>query len=214
MVKEVLIMHNIKSIFITLTLFTIIFQGCGSDNDSTQAYPTAIGESVSMVNNESNAFMAPSEQALKIVTDEIGNILKIHIVELNEKEATSFTKETNYCDVSGEKNLENSGNIETIVSRTEYKLCQNEQNSQDGTIEVSYLQNNNDGKFPQALMFSIQELYTFNKIIFKENVVIKGNNIRYDEEGSLKSIDLDISGNIEYNYQTLILKNLEQTINF
>jgi len=207
-------MHNIKSIFITLTLFVIIFQGCGSDISSTKTYPTAIAESASIVSNDPNATMAPSEQALKAMGNEIGTILKMHIVELNEKEATTFTKETNYCDISGEKNLENSGNIEKIVSTTHYKLCKNEKNIQNGTIEISYALNNNDGKFPQILELNVHKDYTFNTMVLKKDVLIQSNNITYNQNGSIKSMNLDINGDIEYNYQTLSLKNLEQSINF
>ncbi|MBU1668089.1 hypothetical protein KKC13_06685 [bacterium] len=207
-------MHNIKFVFIALTLFTIIFQGCGNDTSSTKTYPTAIAESASIVSTDPNATMAPSEQALKVVANEIGNILKTHIVELNEKEATTFTKETNYCDVSGEKNLENSGNIEKIVSTTNYKLCRNEKSIQDGNIEISYALNNSDGKFPKILELRVQKNYTFNKMVLKKDVFIKSNDITYNEDGSVKSMNLDIGGDVEYNYQTLTLKNLEQTINF
>lgn len=207
-------MYHTKFIFITLILLTLIFQGCGNDTNSTKSYPTAIGESASIVSSEPNATMVPSEQFLNTITDEIGSILKMHIVEINEKEATTFSKETNYCDISGEKNLENAGDITEIVSNNIYTLCQNETNIQNGTIKINYLENNSEGKFPQSLLLNIEELYTFNDIIFKENVVIEGNNINYNEDGSLKSIDLDISGNIEHDYQTLLLKNLTQTINF
>jgi len=212
-------MHNITSIFITLTLFTIIFQGCGSDftekNLSTsRTYPTAIAESISIITKDPNATMAPNQQTLKVVANEIGNILKMHIEEHNKQEAISFTKETHYCDISGEKILENSGNIEKIVSTINYKLCQNEKNIQNGDIQIIYALNNSDGKFPKTLELNVQKEYSFNQIILKKDVVIKSDDITYNEDESVKSIHLDISGNIKDSYQTLSLKNLKQTIIF
>lgn len=207
-------MYNVKSLFISLTLFTLIFQGCGNDKESIKHYPTAIGESASIVSNEPNSTMAPSQQALTLLTNETGNILKTHIVELNEKEATSFTKETNYCDISGEKNLENSGTLSNIVSNTEYKLCQSEDNIQNGNIEISYSSSNPDGKFPQALQLTVKEDYSFNNIFLKTGVIIESSHITYSEDGMVKTIHLKISGDIKYNYQTLTVKDLEETITF
>lgn len=207
-------MYNVKALFISLTLFALIFQGCGNNKESIKTYPTAIGESASIVNNEPNSTMAPSQQALTLLVNETGNILKTHIVELNEQEATSFTKETNYCDISGEKNLENSGTLSNIVSNTEYKLCQNEHNIQNGNIEISYSSSNPDGKFPQSLQLTVKDNYSFNNIFFNTGVIIKSSHISYSEDGKVKSIHLKISGDIEYNHQTLTIKNLEEIITF
>lgn len=208
-------MHNIKSRFISLSLLAILFHGCGnSEIDSSQTYLIAIGESASLVSNESNATMAPSEEALKLVVTEIGKVIQTHINEMNEKEAITFIKETNYCEISGVKNVENSGTLTNIVSTMNYNNCNNDTTIQNGTIEINYRQNDDDGKFAQSLQLTIKENYTFNKIILKENLVVSSDTVGYYPDGSVKSFDIKITGVVDYNYQTLSFQNREKTFSF
>lgn len=207
-------MNTIKTLFILLSLSGFIFQGCSSDSSSIKTYPTAIGESASIVTAEPNATMAPSEQALKIVSNEIGTILKTHISTLNEKEATMFTKEVNYCDISGEQLLENSGDFSEIISQSSYTVCKNEKNSQHGKIQISYKLTNNDGKFPQAIEIVVHEDYTFNELTLNQNTTLNTSNISYKSDGSIARIDFIVNGTVQYNYQTFSFSNLTKTITF
>lgn len=204
-------MKNFKTLFAMLTLITTLFQGCESDSSPPKTYSTALGEAVSMVSSDDTS-MAPHPLTSKAIGENIAAILKADLMKLNNKEALSFSKETNYCDISGLIELENSGTLEKIITNKSYKLCKNDQNSQDGSIRVNYNLADDEGKYPKNIDLLVRENYTFNTITLKKDTQIQSS-ITYNDDKSLKSISLTLTGVVEYNYGTYNLKNLETNIN-
>ena len=206
-------MKNFKKLFAMLTLLTTLFQGCGSDSSPPKTYSTALGEGVSMVSSDNDSSMAPHPLTSKAIGENIAAILKADLMKLNNKEALSFSKETNYCDISGLIELENSGTLQKIITNKSYKLCKNDQNSQDGSIRVNYNLADDEGKYPKNIDLLVRENYTFNTITLQKDTKIQSS-ITYNKDKSLKSISFILTGVIEYNYGTYTLKSLKTNINF
>jgi len=207
-------MKSHKLLFITTLLFGSLMQGCGTERQSEISAPTAIGESASITTNEPNAKMAPSKHALKAVSNQIANILQLHIHELNAKEAVSFDKETNYCDISGVKNAEHRGNLEKIIMNNHYETCKSTNSVQNGEIQITYKELDENGQFPKSLEMTSSDDYKFNNLTLNKNTYIESNEITYSQNNSIKSISLKINGTV-YNYtQKIELKNYNYQILF
>ncbi len=196
----------------TISLFAILLQGCGSSSEDSKAkvYPTAIGEGLSITTDEKNALMAPSVHALKEVGNNIGHILKTHITELNEKEAISFAKEMNYCDISGHKESTSTGTLQKLINNTHYLTCKSDESNQNGDIELTYEETDSEGKYPQVVTLRVKEAYSFNDIIFKKDLTVEST-VLYNEDKSLKKISLKATGVVNFDYQTITLKDFEST---
>lgn len=203
-------MKNYKTMLIGLSLFSMLFQGCQSSDDSTTAtvYPTAIGKAVSITSDEKNAVMAPSVHALEEVANNIGNILKIHIEELNQKEAVSFNIEAFYCDISGFRTVENAE-----VLNIKYDACKTEESMQQGIIELTYTKTDSEWKYPKVVKLIVKENYTFNDTLLQKELIVEAT-IGYHEDKSVKEISSKVTGLVDFDHQTITLKGFKQEITF
>ena len=192
-------------------MFTLLFQGCGSSNKSTptKIYPTAIGEAISITNDEKNSVMAPSPHLLEEIANNIANILKAHIVEINQQEAINFTKEINYCDISGEKESSSTETLKKFITMTHYKTCKSQKSNQHGTIELTSELTDSDGKYPKTLKLLVKKAYTFNDMVLQRDLMVESK-ILYHENKSLNKISLKMNGIVNFKYQTLKFENFEQ----
>ena len=207
-------MKNHKTLFISTLLFGLLMQGCGTESQSEVSSPKAIGDSASIITNEPNAKMAPSRHALEAVSTQIGDILELHINELNEKEAVSFDKETHYCDISGVKNAENRGNLEQIIINKHYEICKNTNTIQNGEIQITYTELDENGQFPKALEMTSSYDYKFNNLTLNKELHIESKEISYNKDHSIKSITLKINGTVHNYTQKLELKNYKHQVLF
>ena len=207
-------MKNHKILFISTFLFGLLIQGCGTEKQLKTSSPKAIGESASITTNDSNAKMAPSKHALKSVSNQIGKILKLHIDELNAQEAVSFDKETHYCDISGVKNTEHHGDLQKIIMNKHYRTCKNTNHIQNGKIQITYKELDENGQFPKSLDMTSTHEYKFNNLTLNKEIYIESKKITYNNSGLVKSISLKITGTV-YNYtQKLQFKNYKHQFLF
>ena len=197
---------------LTMLLGTLLFVGC-EESEETTTYPTALETAASVVTTELNATMAPSPSTLKSINRNIATILKTDIQTQNEKEATTFTKETQYCDISGIKESTNEGTLEKITKIQKFNACKNAQYLQNGHLTIDYDEMNNEGKFPKVVKLIVEDDFTFNDILLKKGTVITSN-IEYNADNSIKSISLTSNGVIMYQYGTYGLVNDSDTVNF
>jgi len=198
-------MKTFKTLFIKISFLGLAFQGCGGAVKPKKTHPTTtIGSAVSLTAEEERANTRDQEIAI---------MLKTRIDEINQQEATSFSKMINYCDISGLKDLENSGTMEKIVATTHYESCENDNNMQNGDTIMTYEQTDEDGKFPEFLTLVAQDDYNFNKITLKKDASVECN-INYNEDQSVESMVVLISGTVEYNSQTYTLNNHQEVIRF
>ena len=207
-------MKNHKLFFFTTILFSLLTQGCGTDKKVEISSPKAIGEGVSIITDKPNSEMAPSKYALKSVSNQIGNIIKIHIDELNNKEAISFDKETNYCDISGLKESEHLGNMKEITIKRTYKTCKNEHTLQNGEIKVTFKKVNEEGKLPQSVEFIVPNGYQFNQLTLNNDIQVMSADINYNQDNSLKSLTLKINGTLYHYTQKIELTNYSHQVLF
>jgi hypothetical protein len=198
-------MKTFKILFIKMSFLGLAFQGCGAGSPkSKKTYPTAIGTAVSLT--------AQQERANEL-SQEFSKMMQSHLAEINQQEATIFSKTTNYCDISGLKDFENSGDLYKIITKTNYQSCENDKNTQNGDTIMTYEQTDDDGKFPELLTLVAQNNYNFNNINLQKDASIECN-IDYNEDKSIHSMTLLISGTVEFNSQTYVLNNHQEIINF
>ena len=207
-------MKKHQILFITTLLFGIFMQGCGTENTTQVSTPKAIGESVSIVTDKPNTQMTVSRHALESVSNQIANILKLHINELNEREAISFDKETLYCDISGVKNAEHRGNLQKIIMNNHYKTCKSINSIQNGEIQITYNELDENGQFPKSLEMISSNDYQFNHLTLNKNTLIETKEISYTKNGSIQTLSLKINGTV-YNYtQKLEFDNYSHQVLF
>ena len=207
-------MNRYRQLPLIIAFFSLIVQGCDSTSTSKENSSTAIGESVSIVTDVPNAEMAPSIHALEGLSTQVGEIVKLHIEELNGKEAIDFNKETNYCDISGLKESEHRGNREKITTNMHYKTCKTSESTQNGEVQITYRETNQDGKFPKALELTVPNRYQFNTLTLNQGIVIESDHITYNEDHSVKSIALKINGTVNDKVQEFEIKNYSYKILF
>ena len=198
-------LNTFKIFFIKMSFLGLAFQGCGAGSPkSKKTYPTAIGSAVSLT---------AAQERENNIQEEVSKMMQTHLVEINQEEATSFSKTTNYCDISGLKDSENSGNIYKITKKTTYQSCRNDNNIQNGDTIMTYKQTNEDGKFPEFLELIAQNNYNFNNMTLQKDTSIECN-ITYNKDKSLNSMVLLISGTVEFNSEFYTLNNHQEIINF
>ncbi|SFV54871.1 hypothetical protein MNB_SV-14-55 [hydrothermal vent metagenome] len=199
-------MKRFKILFIKISFLGLALQGCGAGGTKTKKnYPTAIGSAVSMTAEEAkNSTLIPK----------LSKMLQIHLNEINELEATSFSKTINYCDITGLQEQETFGTLENISRKTNYQSCENDNNTQNGDIVMTYNNTDEDGKFPKYLELQAQNDYNFNNITLKEGATIECQNISYKEDKSIESMIILINGKVEYNSEVYNLENHQEIINF
>ena len=189
-----------------MSFLGLAFQGCGGGGatKTKKTYPTAIGSAVSLTAGE--------ERKIGL-RQELSKMMQSHLMEINQQEATIFSKTTNYCDISGLKDSENLGNIYNITKRTTYQSCRNDNNTQNGDTTMTYTHTDADGKFPEFLALIAQNNYNFNNMTLEKDASIECN-ITYNKDKSLNSMVLLISGTVQYNSETYTLDNHQEIINF
>ena len=201
-----------KSFIIFIGTLTMILQGCGG-NDSSTTYPTTLGTSISMDTTEEGAVMAPNTNTVKSIAQEISTILKADITSFNEKVTVAFSKETNYCDISGLIESENVGTVENITSIQNYENCQEEKSLQHGKKNIDYSQMDSDGKYPKNLYLTVSEDYSFNNMELKKDLTVESS-IVYNRDNSIKEITLKINGKLTLDNINYGLLNITQTITY
>ena len=208
------IMKKYTLLFIATIFFSLLTQGCESDSNEQTSTPKSIGESTSVVNNDPNVKMAPNKHTLTDISQIIASIIQLHVLELNKKEAISFSTETNYCDISGLKNLEHSGDLSHIQTISNYAACQNEKQLQHGTIQITYTHVNSEGKVPKSVNIKALDSYKFNYLKLEKNLYIESSKLQYKNDDSLKSMNIKINGTLTFYTQEIDLKNYTSTVIF
>ena len=198
-------LKTLKILLIKLSFLGLAFQGCAGGTKTKKSYPTAIGSAVSLT---------AQEEEVNNVSKELSKIVQIHLDEINQKEATSFSQATNYCEISGLKDSQNSGNMQKITTTTNYQSCKSDNNIQNGNTIMTYEETDEDGRFPKALRLQAQNDYNFNNIKLKEGATVTCKNIRYNSDQSLESMVILINGTVEYNTQTYTLEDHQEVISF
>ena len=201
-------MKRFKILFIKISFLGLALQGCGAGatTKNKKNYPTAIGTAVSMT--------AEEENNNNNLIQKLSTIVEVHLNEINQMEATSFSKTINYCDITGLQEQETFGTINKIIRKTNYQSCRNDNNTQNGDTVMTYNNTDEDGKFPQYLELQAQNDYNFNNITLKEGATIACKSISYKEDQSIDSMIILINGTVEYNSEVYNLENHQETINF
>jgi hypothetical protein len=189
---------------------TSIIQSCSGGSSSS---PTTLGDSASITTSDAGAIMAANPTTLKGIGKEIAEVLKMDIITLNQKEATTFTKETNYCDISGLVNSENSGTFVEMRTQNIYEKCKTEKNLQDGNISITYTKMDDEGKYPKKTSLNIENDYTFNNIELKKDLTVQSD-IVYNKNKNIHSITLTINGIVNYQRGTYTLRENKQIIHY
>ena len=199
-------MKRFKIFFIKISFLGLAFQGCGAGATKTKkSYPSAIGTGISMTAKEAKN---------NKLTQKLSHMLQVHLAKINKLEATSFSKTTNYCDITGLQEQETFGTIKKITRTTNYQSCKNDNNTQNGDTVMTYNNTDEDGKFPQYLELQAQNDYNFNNITLKEGATIACKSISYKEDQSIESMIILINGTVEYNSEVYNLENHKEIINF
>ena len=192
-----------------MSFLGLALQGCGASTGGVKTtkknYPTAIGSAVSLTAEEERA---------NNLTQNLAKIAETQINKINQQEATSFSKTTNYCDISGIQREELFGTIDKITKMSNYQSCKNDNNIQNGETVMTYENTDDDGKFPTALELQAQNDYNFNDITLKEGATIECQDINYNEDKTVESMTILINGTIEYNSKIYTLENHHEVINF
>ncbi len=196
-------------LFLTTLIGLLLFSGC-EDNKNKLLQPTALGEAVSIINIDPNATMAPAPTTLKSITSKIAKIVEVDVTTENQKEATSFSKEIRYCDISGVREFEykHQGVLQKIEK---FKACKTTQHIQNGHLTFKYKGLDSNGKYPQVVNITVNEEYTFNNILLKKGTIIESK-IDYNSDKSIKNISIKVNGVVTYKYGTYRLINDEENI--
>jgi len=203
-------MRRFKILFIKMSFLGLAFQGCGAGgavqtSKTKKTYPTAIGTAVSIRADEIKN-NRPTKALSKIMVTQLN--------EINQLEATNFSKNLRYCEVSGLKEQETLGTLEKIIRKTDYQSCENDNNVQNGDTVMRYNNTNEDGKFPHYLELQASNDYNFNNITLKEGATIECQDINYKEDKSIESMTIVINGTVEFNSETYNLENHQEVITF
>lgn len=196
-----------------ISILILLLQGCGSNSESTTTYATTLGDGVSIGTTDEGAVMAPNVNTVKAIAEEVSTILKANISEYNDKEALDLSKTTNYCDVSGLREYYGTGTNQSISSKQSYQNCQEDENLHHGKINLDYTEMDAEGKYPKNLELSISEDYTFNSTDLKKDLIVNST-IIYNDDNSIKQIEVKINGEINYNDMNYSLQNICQTIDY
>ncbi|SFV50331.1 hypothetical protein MNB_SV-12-1820 [hydrothermal vent metagenome] len=205
---------NIRKTLILLNIFalSLFFQACGKDaNNNSEQKPMAVGTATSIsFSSKENSDMDKSD--IEILTQRLGQILQKHIQTINNKEATIFTKQLNYCELGGSINVANYGKVQNHTKAISFNLCKDDEIIQNGNIELSYYNANEDGKFPELLNIVVQKPYFFNDLNLTKDTKIQVSNIVYSNSKVL-SFETSTTGRIIIDKRKVFnLQNFEQRI--
>jgi hypothetical protein len=205
-------MFKYFKLFITTGFFSFFLQACGN-NASKKKQPTAVGHGTSFSTTDVDTSIDSNKPTLEDIGQRVGEILKSEILTINEQEATEFTNETTYCDISGLKESQTTGSYEKILSSKQYESCQNENYVQHGNVQLEYSNMDDEGKYPKIISLNISNNYLFNSTQFKKDFKVEST-VTYHKNKSIKSINLKINGNLNYENTNYNLQNVEQVINY
>ncbi len=195
---------------IIILIHILTFSGCGENRNCTCS-KSILGEATSVISSDSNATMAPTSTTLKKITQNIISIIQIDLETENQKEATTFTKETIYCDISGLKEFEYQGDFNKIIKKEKFDNCKNSLYLQNGQIIVYYNKMNSEGKYPQKITLNVEDDYSFNDILLKKGSIIESQ-ITYNSDREISSINIKVNGVVTYQYGTYQLINDQDSI--
>jgi hypothetical protein len=203
-----------KLIFIKLSALSLLFQGCGKDANTkknSNVQHTALGTATAIsFSSRENSDM--NELDMEVLNSRLSLVLKNHIQTINNKESTQFSKQTNSCTLSGLINTENYGEIESHTKVISFELCQDDEIIQNGDIEVSYFNANENGKFPELLNIVVQKPYFFNDLNLTKDTEIEVFNIVY-ADSRIVSFDTFVTGQLIIDkHKVFNLQNFEQRI--
>jgi len=193
-----------------LSILISILQGCGNEN-STTTYATTLAEAPALTRTDAGATINPA--TLDNISKEVATLIQTEITQLNEKEAITFNKETNYCDISGLKESQYRGDFQKITTTQSYNNCQETHNVHHGKLNINYNNLNEEGKYPTTMNLTIEEDFTFNKTNLKKNTTIESN-IAYNSDKTIKEIHLKINGHLNHNHENYELQNITQRVAF
>jgi hypothetical protein len=196
--------------FISILILTL--QGCGG-GDSSSTYQTTLSTSISVHSAEESAVMAPNSNTMKDISVKISSILKTDITAFNKKVIVEFDKETNYCDISGLRESQNSGTLKKVTSTKNYENCQEEKTLEHGKVNIDYSRMDTEGKYPKALYLTVKEAYRFNHIELKKDLTVESS-ITYNADKSINQIILKINGKLTLDGIDYGLLNLTQTVTY
>lgn len=202
-------MKTLKLFILTMTLF---FSACGESGGNASS-STIIGRASSIINSDPNATMAPSSATLKSILNDVATIVQTDVQNQNQKEATSFTKTTQYCDISGVLEYENRGTLANITKLEKFTTCKDEKYLQHGNLTINYLQTDSDGKYPKLVKTTVNNDYTVNDLLLKKGTIIESQ-ISYNSDNSINTIVVKINGVVSYQYGNYSLKNTQESIKF
>jgi len=204
-----------STLFLLSTIsINLLFVGCGEGHKNNSTEIGSIGNAAAIVTTEDNPTMVPSPSTLNSITYKLAGILQEDVQSQNKKEATSFTKETRYCEISGMKESNNQRNIECITKTEKFSHCKTApQQIQNGLLQIDYRKMNSDGKFPKELNLTVMSDYSCNDLLLKKGTTISSK-VYYKANHTVKSIKLTVSGTVTYQYGTYALKEQHKTVNY
>ncbi len=198
-------------ILFKLSLLSLTFVGCGKGSKPTseKKKKTAVvsGTSISYSNNYNEPLNASKIQELNL---KLSQLVTNQLENINNKEATLFSKVTQYCDQEGHKEIENHGEISTHTKEIEFEQCQEANTLQNGSITVAYEEANEDGKFPKTLEITSTARYSFNHTELSNNTTIRVENIHYNEALKADALKLTISGEVHLENGVYKMQNFMQ----
>ena len=205
-------LNFIKPSIFFLSILTLILQGCGN-GESSATYPTTLGTSISVQSEDKDAVMAANTNTVKNISGEIAHILKSDITLFNEQVTVAFDKETNYCDISGLRELQNIGTLQKVISTKNYENCQEEKTLQHGKLNIDYAQMDTERRYPKSLYLHVEKTYSLNNIKLKKGLTVSSS-ITYHADKSISQITLKINGEVTMDTIDYGLLNIEHTINY
>lgn len=210
--KGQIMLNYIKSSIFFMSILTIIFQGCGS-NDSSATYPSTLGDGISITTTQEGAIMAPNTNTVKSISQEVSLLLKTDVSSFNTKVFVTSAKETNYCDISGLKKSKNSADFKKTSAIQNYENCQEEKSLRHGKIHLNYTQMDTEGRYPKNIYLTVQEDYSFNNMKLKKDLTVESS-IVYNADESIKEITVKINGELTLNSINYLLQNITQSITY
>lgn len=205
-------LNFIKPSIFFISILTFILQGCGGD-DASKTYPTTLGDSISLATTDIGAVIAPNTNTVKSIAQEVSTLLKTDISTFNTKTDVTSTKETNYCDISGLIESQDSGDFQKMTITKSYENCQEEKNLQHGKLDMNYSQMDTEGKCPKNVHLTVKEDYSFNSMKLKKDLTVESS-IIYNDDESIKEITLKINGKLSLDSVNYALQNITQTITY
>jgi len=205
-------LNFIKPSIFFISILLLSLQGCGESNSSS-TYLTTLGDSTAIGTTDANTIIVPNTNIVKSITQEVSTIVKSNISVLNTKTAIAFTKDTNYCEISGLKESQSSGDPKKISSVYSYEHCLETKSIQHGNINIDYTQMDDEGKYPKKIYLTVSEDYSYNNIDLKKNLTIESS-IIYNSDQSFKELNIKINGELSLDSINYVLQNITETITY